>query len=127
MLNYKVDLTNKKILLCEDNEINAMIIIKLLENKGIVVTWVSNGSDGVYKTKRENYDLILMDIRMPVMDGLTATKKIREFNKEVPIVALSANAYEEDIKKSLDAGMNTHLPKPINFNLLYDTLEKMIK
>ncbi|MDP0488278.1 MAG: response regulator [Fusobacterium sp. JB020] len=126
VLNEKVDLTNKKILLCEDNEINARIMIKLLENKGVIVTWVDDGYKGVIKAKEENYDLILMDIRMPVMDGLSATKEIRGFDKNIPIVALSANAYEEDIQKSLDAGMNIHLPKPINFNVLYDTLENII-
>jgi CheY-like chemotaxis protein len=67
-----------------------------------------------------------MDVRMPKMDGLTATKKIREFNKNIPIIALSANAFDEDVKKSLEAGMNEHLSKPIDKVLLYKMLKEYL-
>ncbi len=77
------------------------------------------------------FDIILMDIRMPNMDGLQATRAIRALNrrdaKTVPIIAMSANAYDEDIQKSLDAGMNTHLAKPIEPQKMYETIEKYIK
>lgn len=127
VIDKEIKLTNKRILLCEDNEINAKIIIKLLENKGMVAKWVKNGFEGVEEAKHNYYDIILMDIRMPILDGLEATKKIRKFNNNIPIVALSANAYPEDISKSLQVGMNSHLPKPINFNTFYDTLELVIR
>jgi CheY-like chemotaxis protein len=67
-----------------------------------------------------------MDIRMPILDGLEATKIIREFNKNIPIIAFSANAYADDIKQSLDVGMNAHLAKPIDTQKLFSTLEKLI-
>ncbi|MDP0505783.1 MAG: response regulator [Fusobacterium sp. JB019] len=112
----------KKVLLCEDNDINAKIVEKILSSVGIKITRVNNGFLGITQVKNEKYDAVLMDIKMPVMDGLKATKKIREFNKDIPIIALSANAYAEDIKKSLNAGMNAHLSKPIDKNKMFKTL-----
>lgn len=121
-----VNLENKRILICEDNKINIMIFKKILDQKHILVDIAENGSIGVEKAKSGQYDAILMDIRMPVMDGLTATKRIREFNKLIPIIAVSANAYEEDRKKSLRSGMNAHLSKPINQMELFNTLQSLL-
>ncbi|MDD4370564.1 MAG: transporter substrate-binding domain-containing protein [Anaerostipes sp.] len=123
-------LVGKRILLCEDHPLNTQIATKLLEKKGIVVEHAENGQAAVdlfRKVKPNYYDAILMDIRMPVMDGITATKVIRETDREdaktVPIIAITANAFDEDVKKSLDAGMNAHLAKPIEpkkmFQILY--------
>ena len=85
---------------------------------------LNNGQEGVnaLKANPDRYDVILMDIRMPVMDGLTAAKTIRTFNTEIPIVALSANTYKEDIQRSLSAGMNAHIGKPIDVKELIETL-----
>lgn len=124
--NTEVDLENKKILLCEDVEINARIIKKMLENKKLIVDIAENGEVGINMAKNNNYDAILMDIRMPIVDGITATKEIRKFNKNIPIIALSANAYKEDIELSLKAGMNEHLSKPVNRDLLIKNLIKYI-
>jgi signal transduction histidine kinase/CheY-like chemotaxis protein len=121
---------DKKVLCVEDVKINQMIITKLLEKVGITVYQAGNGIEAVEFMKnneeKDNINLILMDIRMPKMDGLTATSKIREFNTEVPIIALSANAFEEDINKSLAAGMNNHLSKPIDKEKLGKLLEEYL-
>lgn len=121
---------DKKILCVEDVKINQMIITKLLEKVGIIVYQAGNGIEALDFMKnneeKDNIDLILMDIRMPKMDGLTATSKIREFNKKVPIIALSANAFEEDINKSLAAGMNNHISKPIDKEKLGKLLEEYL-
>ncbi|MBK5254273.1 MAG: response regulator, partial [Peptostreptococcaceae bacterium] len=74
-----------------------------------------------------DYDVIFMDIKMPVMDGLTAAEEIRKFDKETPIIALSANAYKEDVEKSIEAGMNAHLSKPFNKKIIFDELSKQLK
>lgn len=115
-----------KILLCEDVEINAQIVIKILNKKAIDVDWVKNGKLGVEKALQNNYDVILMDIRMPIMDGLKATELIREKDKKVIIIALSANVYERDKLKSLEAGMDEHLGKPINKNELLKTIYRLV-
>lgn len=127
------DLNGKKVLLVEDHPLNTEIAEKILENKGITVISAENGLDGLNKFQASDqyeFDAILMDIRMPIMDGLETTKNIRKLNrpdaKNVPIIAMSANAYQEDIEKSLSAGINEHLAKPINPELLYATLEKFI-
>ena len=127
------DLNGKKVLLVEDHPLNTEIAEKILENKGVTVVSAKNGLDGLNKFRSSDqyeFDAILMDIRMPVMDGLETTKKIRKLNrsdaKNIPIIAMSANAYQEDIEKSLSAGINEHLAKPINPELLYATLEKFI-
>ncbi|MBK5201919.1 MAG: response regulator, partial [Spirochaetaceae bacterium] len=119
-------LKNKNILLCEDKAINVMIVEKILSSIGINLDIAENGKIGLEKIKNNSYDAILMDIRMPEMDGLTAAKEVRKFNKEIPIIALSANAYSEDIKKSIESGMNAHIAKPINREELFTTLCKYI-
>ena len=122
-------LKNKKILLVEDHELNAEIIIRLLEKKECTVVWAENGeiATQLFQASVPNdFDAILMDIRMPVMNGLDATKKIRSMNrddaKKIPIIAMTANAYEEDIRQTLEAGMNCHLAKPVDVTQLYETL-----
>lgn len=127
-------LAGKRILLAEDHPLNALIATKLLENQGIAITRVSDG-EGAVKIFASNppdtYAAILMDVCMPNMDGLTATKAIRSMArkdaKTIPIIAMTANAYDEDRKKSKEAGMNIHLTKPIEPAVLYDTLKKCMK
>ena len=116
-------------LLTEDNEINIAVAEKLLQSKGIQVDVAVNGKLAVDKFKESaihSYDAILMDIRMDVMDGLEATKQIRALKREdakcVPIIAMSANAFEEDIQKSMAAGMNAYLMKPIDPQKMFRTL-----
>lgn len=114
------DITGMKLLLAEDNDLNAEIAQIQLENAGAKVTVVRDGRQAL-EAFRDNpegtFDAILMDIMMPVMDGLTATKAIRGLDRAdagtIPIIAMSANAFEEDAKKSMEAGMNAHLSKPL--------------
>jgi len=128
------DLTGKKILLVEDNELNREIALNVLEGAGLVVDSVENGLMAVEKLKDVapgTYDLILMDVQMPVMDGLEATRQIRAQNTEylsaVPIIAMTANAFEEDRKVVMDAGMNEHITKPIDVDKLKIVLNKFLK
>lgn len=100
------------ILVAEDNDSNYMLVKALL--KGYNLTRAVNGSEAVDKVSAGNFDLILMDIRMPVMDGLEATRSIRQFNTSIPIVAVTANAFESDRKEALDAGCNAFIAKPID-------------
>ncbi len=112
------------ILLVEDNEINQFIAVELLQKGGYTVDIANNGQEGIDMLTSNIYDLVLMDIQMPVLDGLSATRKIREnedFSK-LPIIAMSAHAMSGDKDKSLAAGMNDHLTKPIDPDLLYLTL-----
>jgi signal transduction histidine kinase len=119
-------LRGKKILICEDIDINIVILEKLLGVYDCKLDITKNGLDGVKLARSNKYHAILMDIRMPVMNGLEATREIRKFDKEIPIIALSANAYSEDIKKSKEAGMNAHLAKPIIREELYSNLSALI-
>ena len=115
------DITGMRLLLAEDNDLNAEIAQIQLENAGAEVTVVRDGRQA-FEAFRDNpegtFDAVLMDIMMPVMDGLTATKAIRGLDRAdagtIPIIAMSANAFEEDAKKSMEAGMNAHLSKPLN-------------
>jgi signal transduction histidine kinase/DNA-binding response OmpR family regulator len=111
-----------RILLVEDNETNQEIITGLLEGTQIDITIAHNGKEGVEKALSAPYDLILMDIQMPVMDGFEATKKIREYNPDIIIIALTANAMKEDIEATVQAGMNSHLSKPIDPEAFYTLL-----
>jgi signal transduction histidine kinase/CheY-like chemotaxis protein len=126
-------LKGKKILLVEDNPLNAEIAQKILEKGGLQIDKAVNGLEGLDKFNASPlfaYDAILMDMRMPVMDGLTATEKIRSLSradsKLVPIIAMTANAYDEDVDNCLKAGMNEHLSKPIDSEILFQTLAKEI-
>lgn len=130
----KTDLKGKHVLLAEDVLINAEIMTMVLAMKEITCDHVENGRIAVDKfIESENgyYDAILMDIRMPEMDGLEATSVIRDLDrpdaKTIPIIALTANAFDEDVQRSLQAGMNAHLSKPIDNDALFATLENLIK
>jgi signal transduction histidine kinase/CheY-like chemotaxis protein len=123
--NY--DFSGCRILVCEDNELNQMIITKILETVGGTVQLANNGQEGCQLAEKYPYDVILMDVRMPVMDGLEAAREIRKFNRTIPIVALSANAYAEDVQKSLAAGMDEHLSKPINTQELFAVLRRFLQ
>ena len=122
------DLSGVRILLAEDNDINAEIVTALLQLRGAFVEWAHNGKEAVerFASAPETYTLILMDIRMPVMGGLEASRLIRGMNtryaEEIPIVALSANAFSEDIDEAVQSGMNGYLSKPINVQKLLETV-----
>ncbi|MEG0571081.1 MAG: ATP-binding protein [Oscillospiraceae bacterium] len=127
------DFTGKKILLVEDHDLNIMVAKKLLEFTNIEVEVAVNGKialDILSQGNEKKYDAILMDIRMPIMDGLEAAQRIRSLDnawaKTIPIIAMSANAFDEDRQKSKAAGMNAHLAKPIDSQLLYRTLSSLM-
>ena len=129
-----IDFTGKHILIADDMEINAEILQIILEEKGIIVDVADNGKVAVEKfesSKPGYYSAIMMDVRMPVMDGFEATRTIRSMDrddaKNIPIIALTANAFEEDIQKSLQSGLNAHLTKPIQVDVLFETLKRLIK
>jgi len=116
------------VLLVEDNKINQMVAVGMLEYLGINVDVADNGKEAVRMfDEYQGYNLILMDIHMPIMDGYEASKLIRKNNKTIPIIALSAAVMQEDLQKSKEAGMNAHLAKPIDQQELIDTLAKFIK
>ena len=122
-------LEGKRVLLVEDHPLNTEIAKRLLGKKGLLVTSVENGKMALERFAASEpffFDVILMDVRMPVMDGIAAAKKIRELNRPdaevIPIIAMTANAYTEDVQKTKDAGMDIHLAKPIEPEKLYQTL-----
>ena len=127
--------TGKKILLVEDNELNIEIAKIILEEEGFIVDIAQDGIFAVDKIKNATpgqYDLVLMDIQMPIMNGLEATKKIRKLEAQnpemsrLPIIAMTANAFEEDRRAALDAGMDEHITKPINISALKDTIARFV-
>lgn len=129
----KRDFSGKRVLVVEDNEMNREIAISLLEMHGFVVETADNGKlavDAFLSHPAGHYDAILMDVRMPVMDGLEATKNIRISGREdarsVPIIAMTANAFDEDTRQSIASGMNGHLSKPVDMTLLLDTLAEYL-
>ena len=113
-----------RVLLVEDNETNQEIVSELLQNIGVTVDMASNGLEAITRVEAETYDLILMDIQMPKMDGLEATRIIRQMPNrvDIPILALTANAFSEDVDRYFEAGMNGHLAKPIIVKELYKTM-----
>ena len=116
-----------KILLVEDNDVNQLVASRILTNAGFVVTVAVDGQKAVDIVEKETFDLVLMDVQMPVMDGLTATKVIRGLgHKDLPIVAMTAHAMSNDKLLSLEAGMNDHVNKPINVAELFATMVKWI-
>ena len=129
----KVSLEGRRVLLAEDMEINAQIMKQILNMREIEADLAANGEEAVKQfeeSKEGTYDAILMDIRMPKMGGLEAAERIRSMPRadaaSVPIIALTANAFDEDVQLSLDAGMNAHLSKPVEPDALFMTLEKLI-
>jgi CheY-like chemotaxis protein len=130
----EVSLENRRILIVEDTPENAEITADLLELEGAETEHAENGQialDMYSASKAGYYDAILMDLRMPVMDGLEATRQIRALNrpeaKTIPIIALTANAFDSDVRESFEAGMNEHLIKPVDADLLYATLKKLVR
>ncbi len=130
----KADLKGKRILLAEDMEVNAEIMVMVLNMREMQVECATNGREALemFSKSGENYyDAILMDMNMPEMDGLEATMKIRSLDrndaKTVPIIALTAKAFDEDVQRSLQAGLNAHLSKPVEPDALFATLESMIR
>jgi CheY-like chemotaxis protein len=122
------DLGEKRILIVDDVSINRDILFALLEDTGMILDGACNGEEAVSMFQKNKYDLVLMDLHMPVMDGYTATKKIRAsaqpWAKSVPIISISADTGAERISKCLEAGMNEHLPKPVEVEALFGTISK---
>jgi CheY-like chemotaxis protein len=120
-----------QVLLAEDNKLNQQVAVELLQAVGLDVVVVENGRQAVDMIQTGWFSLVLMDIQMPVMDGIEATRTIREMEKggeqRVPIIAMTANAMKEDRQKSLDAGMDDHIAKPIDPDVLYDTLRRWLR
>ena len=129
----EISFPGKRILVVEDNELNMEIICTILENYGIETEQAVNGKEAVRRMEESvpgYYDMIFMDIMMPEMDGLEATRTIRNLDrkdcKKIPIYAMSANAFDEDVKRSLASGMNGHLSKPVDIQVLEKTLKKVL-
>ena len=130
----KADLEGRHILLAEDVQVNAEIMMMVLQGRQMDADLAENGKIAVEKFEAHEpgyYSAILMDMRMPEMDGLEATRRIRSLNrpdaKSIPIIALTANAFDEDVQKSMQAGLNAHLSKPVQPDVLYETLENLIE
>ena len=130
----KADLTGRRVLLAEDVEVNAEIMTMVLQMRQMEADHAENGRIAVEKFAEHEpgyYDAILMDMRMPEMDGLEATQRIRAMDrpdaKTIPIIALTANAFDEDVQRSMQAGLNAHLSKPVEPDTLYETLENLIQ
>ena len=131
---HKAELKGRNILLAEDVPINAEIVKMVLAMREINVDHAENGKVALEKFRTSevgHYDAVLMDVRMPEMDGLEAASRIRALEradaKTIPIIAMTANAFDEDVQRSLQAGMNAHLSKPIDNNILFETLESLIR
>ena len=128
------DFNGKRVLVVEDNSLNMEIAVALLMDEGIEVDTAEDGAEAVKKVSESApgyYDLVLMDIQMPVMDGYEATTKIRALEDkklaDIPIIAMTANAFEEDRKNAFAAGMNAHIPKPISISVLNSTMKKILE
>ena len=128
-----VSLAGIHVLIAEDMEINAEVLGDLLEMEKITSEWAENGRRAVEmfgQSETGHFDAILMDMRMPVMDGLSATMEIRKMDRPdaaaIPIIALTANAFEDDVKQCLSAGMNAHLSKPVDIDQLKETLGRLL-
>ena len=127
------DFSGKKVLLAEDNEMNQMIAQAILTESGLEVVIANNGQEAVTMMEEApagTYNIILMDIQMPIMDGYEAARLIRAFadpaKASIPIVAVTANAFEEDRKLALEAGMNGHLAKPYDIPKMMETLKQLL-
>ena len=134
LIRETADLNGRRVLLAEDMPINAEIMMMVLSMREMDVEHAENGQIAVELFAEHEpgyYDAILMDMRMPVMDGLEATRTIRAMNradaKTIPIIALTANAFDEDVQRSMQAGLNAHLSKPVEPEALFETLENLIR
>ena len=106
--------------MAEDNDSNFLLVRNILKDYDLLR--VTNGVEAVEEIRNGKFDFVLMDLKMPVMDGLVATRKIREFNSDIPIVALTANAFDTDHASAMDAGCNAFLPKPVKRKQLFELL-----
>ena len=126
----KIYFKEAKILLVEDNQMNQELAVSLLNSVGLTAMVANNGKEALEMLKKDAFNLVLMDIQMPIMDGLTATREIRaredEYFRNVPILAMSARAFKKDTEECLEAGMNAHIVKPIDPTILYDELAKFL-
>ena len=126
----KIYFKEAKILLVEDNQMNQELAVSLLNSVGLTAMIANNGKEALDMLKKDAFDLVLMDIQMPIMDGLTATREIRaredEYFKKVPILAMSARAFQKDTEECLEAGMNAHIVKPIDPTVLYEEMAKFL-
>jgi CheY-like chemotaxis protein len=112
-----------QILVVDDNPVNLLVARKMLEKFGAAVVTAENGVDAIKLAQSIEFDLILMDLQMPLLDGYASAREIRKLNYKKPIIALSASAYQEDIKNSLEAGMNGHLHKPFTETELFQAID----
>ncbi|MBO5459383.1 MAG: response regulator [Lachnospira sp.] len=125
----KSDFEGKRLLLVEDNEFNREIAVEILKEEGFIVEEAENGKAAVEKVRNSDadyYDIILMDIQMPVMDGYRVTQEIRSMGINIPIVAMTANAFDEDRRECLNAGMNEHVAKPLDIDTLLNILHRVL-
>ena len=124
-------LMGKRILLAEDNELNAEIAITILEEEGLKVEWAEDGIkclEMLKKVPEDYYDMILMDIQMPNMDGYTEEiRSLPDKRAQIPIVAMTANGFDEDKKKAYEAGMNGYIAKPIDTKAIFSTLGEILQ
>ena len=134
LIRETVDLKGRRVLLAEDVEVNAEIMMMVLSMREMEVEHAENGRVAVDMFRAHEpgyYDAVLMDLRMPEMDGLEATRAIRKMDREdagqIPVIALTANAFDEDVQRSMQVGMNAHLSKPVEPDVLFETLENLIK
>ena len=128
------DFKGRCILLVEDNELNREIAVEILNEYGFLVDTAENGAEAVEKVEKSKpggYDLVLMDVQMPHMDGYEATRCIRALGRsdaqKVPIFAMTANAFAEDVQKSREAGMNAHISKPLNIRAVYKQMNRYLQ
>lgn len=116
----------KSVLLVDDSEINRLLLNRILSNQNMVVTLADNGEEAIKKASSSEFDVILMDVQMPVMDGRTATRTLRSGGYKKPIIALTAHAMKEDRDRCIEAGCNDYLTKPVDFEVLFQTLAKYV-
>jgi CheY-like chemotaxis protein len=119
-------LGGRSVLLADDSPDNAAIVRTYLEKAGVKVALAKDGIEALERVDGENFDLILMDVQMPRLDGLSATRKLRERGVQIPIIALTAHAYPEEVERSFNAGCNEHLTKPISRNALLSSIESVL-
>ncbi|HET7818641.1 MAG TPA: response regulator, partial [Bacteroidia bacterium] len=129
-LTQTTDLSDREVLLVEDNSLNQMVAEKFLESMGTKIDIAENGAEAVKMLKKKNYDLVLMDIQMPEMDGYEATRCIRNNfsgkKKDIPILAMTAHAFQGEEMKCRQAGMNDYITKPLNRSILLDKVRQLL-